>query len=142
MASRASATALLLFCFAGAFRRSELAALDVADLDETDEGIRITIRRSKTDQEGHRHVIAIVRGGSICPVKGHCCSLQQASRSPIDHTCGATRSAMLNADMAAGASAPDCPVASPGRLGKITGWEVDTRLPGMTKRGDASAAAG
>ena len=61
--------ALILLGFAGAFRRSELVALDVADLEETDEGYRITIRRSKTDQEGVGAVIAIVRGGSTCPVK-------------------------------------------------------------------------
>lgn len=61
--------ALLLLGFAGAFRRSELVALDVADIEETDEGIRVTIRRSKTDQEGQGQTIAIVRGGATCPVK-------------------------------------------------------------------------
>jgi integrase len=56
--------------FAGAFRRSELIGLDVADLAETEEGLRIIIRRSKTDQEGHGHVIAIIRGtGETCPVR-------------------------------------------------------------------------
>ncbi len=39
--------ALLLLGFAGAFRRSELVALDVADLEETEDGYRITIRRSQ-----------------------------------------------------------------------------------------------
>ncbi|HEY7243375.1 MAG TPA: site-specific integrase [Xanthobacteraceae bacterium] len=62
--------ALLLLGFAGAFRRSELVALDVADLEETDDGIRVTIRRSKTDQEGHGETIAVIRGsGATCPVK-------------------------------------------------------------------------
>ncbi|MCL2429908.1 MAG: site-specific integrase, partial [Alphaproteobacteria bacterium] len=61
--------ALLLLGFGGAFRRSELVALDVADLEETDAGLRVTIRRSKTDQEGQGTTIAIVRGGSSCPVK-------------------------------------------------------------------------
>jgi site-specific recombinase XerD len=60
--------ALLLLGFAGAFRRSELVALDVADLEET-EGMRVSIRRSKTDQEGKGEVIAIVRGSVNCPVK-------------------------------------------------------------------------
>jgi hypothetical protein len=46
-----------------------VVALDVADLEETEEGLRVTIRRSKTDQEGHGQVIAIIRGGSTCPVK-------------------------------------------------------------------------
>jgi integrase len=60
--------ALLLIGFAGAFRRSELVALNVEDIEETAEGLRITIRRSKTDQEGHGHVIAIPRGMIACPV--------------------------------------------------------------------------
>jgi site-specific recombinase XerD len=62
--------ALLLLGFAGAFRRSELVALDVADLEETDDGLRVTIRRSKTDQEGQGATIAVIRGsGDTCPVK-------------------------------------------------------------------------
>jgi site-specific recombinase XerD len=44
--------ALLLIGFAGAFRRSELVALDFEDLEESELGFRVTIRRSKTDQEG------------------------------------------------------------------------------------------
>ena len=44
--------ALLLLGFAGEFRRSELVALDVADIRETETGLLATIRRSKTDQEG------------------------------------------------------------------------------------------
>jgi integrase len=61
--------ALLLVGFAGAFRRSELVALDVTDLEETEEGMRVAIRRSKTDQEGKGEIIAIVRGSVNCPVK-------------------------------------------------------------------------
>jgi site-specific recombinase XerD len=62
--------AILLLGFAGAFRRSELVALDVGDLEETDDGYRVTIRRSKTDQEGQGVVIAIPRGSpATCPVK-------------------------------------------------------------------------
>jgi site-specific recombinase XerD len=60
--------ALLLLGFAGAFRRSELVALDVADLEEVRDGLRITIRRGKTDQEGHGTTIAVVRGEVACPV--------------------------------------------------------------------------
>jgi site-specific recombinase XerD len=60
--------ALLLLGFAGALRRSELVALDVADIAETSEGLRVTIRRSKTDQEGCGNVIAIPRGTAACPV--------------------------------------------------------------------------
>jgi site-specific recombinase XerD len=60
---------LLLLGFAGAFRRSELVALDVADLAETETGLLVTIRRSKTDQERQGVTIAIARGDVACPVK-------------------------------------------------------------------------
>jgi len=61
--------ALLLLGFAGAFRRSELVGLDVGDLQETEAGLLVTIRRSKTDQEGAGQTIAIVRGSIACPVQ-------------------------------------------------------------------------
>lgn len=60
--------ALLLFGFASAMRRSELAALDLEDIEETADGLCVTIRRSKTDQEGHGDVIAVPRGTIACPV--------------------------------------------------------------------------
>ena len=59
--------ALLLLGFAGAFRRSELVALDVADIEETETGLLVTIRRSKTDQEGEGVTIAIARGDCRLP---------------------------------------------------------------------------
>jgi site-specific recombinase XerD len=61
--------ALLLLGFAGAFRRSELVALDVADIAETETGLLVTIRGSKTDQERQGVTIAIARGDVACPVK-------------------------------------------------------------------------
>jgi site-specific recombinase XerD len=61
--------AILLLGFAGAFRRSELVALDVGDLEFCDGGMRVHIRRSKTDQEGVGNSIAIVPGSVACPVK-------------------------------------------------------------------------
>jgi integrase len=61
--------ALLLLGFAGAFRRSELVALDLADLEENETGLLVTIRGSKTDQERQGVVIAIARGDIACPVK-------------------------------------------------------------------------
>jgi integrase len=60
--------ALLLFGFASAMRRSELAALNFEDIEETADGLRVTIRRSKTDQEGHGDVIEVPRGTIACPV--------------------------------------------------------------------------
>jgi Phage integrase, N-terminal SAM-like domain len=60
--------ALVLLGFAGAFRRSELVALNVEDIEETPEGMLITLRRSKTDQEGLGRRVAIPRGEVACPV--------------------------------------------------------------------------
>ncbi|MFZ5919301.1 MAG: site-specific integrase [Chloroflexota bacterium] len=60
--------ALLLVGFAGAFRRSELVALDVADV-RLNGRLQITIRQSKTDQEGTGLVKTIPAiGGQLCPV--------------------------------------------------------------------------
>ena len=50
------------------FRRSELVALHVSDIEETPDGLRVTIRHSKTDQEGAGQVIAIPFGKIACPV--------------------------------------------------------------------------
>jgi site-specific recombinase XerD len=60
--------AILLVGFAGAFRRSELVALNVDDIEETPEGMLVTLRRSKTDQEGIGRRVAIPRGEIACPV--------------------------------------------------------------------------
>lgn len=63
--------ALLLLGFAGAFRRSELVALDVADLLFVREGLEVTIKRSKTDQEGQGTIkaIAYAPDATVCPVR-------------------------------------------------------------------------
>jgi site-specific recombinase XerD len=61
--------ALLALGFAGAFRRSELCALEVADLVEVPDGLRVVIRHSKTDQEGQGQEIAIPRGYRLRPVE-------------------------------------------------------------------------
>jgi integrase len=63
--------ALLLLGFAGAFRRSELVALDVEDLEFTPHGIRVELRRSKTDQEAEGRPVGIPYGSvpQTCPVR-------------------------------------------------------------------------
>jgi integrase len=50
-------------------RRSELAALEVGDVNEVPDGLRVLIRRSKTDQEGAGQEIAIPRGYRLRPVE-------------------------------------------------------------------------
>lgn len=63
--------ALLLVGFAGAFRRSELVALNVEDVQFTADGLVVTLRRSKTDQDGQGRKIGIPYGSSpdTCPVR-------------------------------------------------------------------------
>jgi integrase len=61
--------ALLLIGFCGAFRRSELMALDMADIEPTPQGLVVTIRHSKTDQNGEGRKVGIPRGRvpDLCP---------------------------------------------------------------------------
>jgi len=63
--------ALLLIGFAAALRRSEIVALNVADIEYADRGITLHIRHSKTDQEQHGEMIAIPIAGdeALCPVQ-------------------------------------------------------------------------
>jgi integrase len=63
--------ALLLLGFAGGFRRSELVAVDAADVVFSSEGVAVTLRRSKTDPEGQGRKIGIPRGArpETCPVR-------------------------------------------------------------------------
>lgn len=62
--------ALLLVGFGLGCRRSELVALDVADLDFSARGVAVTIRRSKTDQNGAGRIVALPYGrAATCPVR-------------------------------------------------------------------------
>jgi integrase len=66
--------ALLLLGFGGAFRRSELAGLDLDDIDLGRDRVAVTLNRSKTDQHGRGRQLVIPRAqrADLCPV----CSLQ------------------------------------------------------------------
>ncbi|MHA6729624.1 site-specific integrase [Devosia sp. A369] len=62
--------AVLLLGWATAMRRSELASLHVEDLEFSGRGIMVTLRRSKTDQEGRGRQIAVPFGKTRhCPVR-------------------------------------------------------------------------
>jgi len=61
--------AILLLGFAGAFRRSELSALEVSDIEDVDGGLRVYVRHSKTDQEGAGQTVPVIRGDKCCPVE-------------------------------------------------------------------------
>ena len=62
--------AVLLVGFAGAFRRSELVAIDCKSLRLAAHGLVVVISRSKSDQEGYGREILIRYGrGATCPIK-------------------------------------------------------------------------
>src|ERR1700730_7700400 len=63
--------AMILLGFAGAFRRSELVGLAVEDCAFGKDGLTVTLRRSKTDQQGAGRKIGIPYGSNpeTCPVR-------------------------------------------------------------------------
>tara|TARA_B100000700_G_scaffold225787_1_gene249106 strand:+ start:493 stop:1398 length:906 start_codon:yes stop_codon:yes gene_type:complete len=62
--------ALILIGFAGGFRRSELVNIDYEDIEFVKEGVKILIKRSKTDQSGEGIIKAIpyFDNKEFCPV--------------------------------------------------------------------------
>ena len=67
---KAKNKALILIGFAGGFRRSELVAILFEDIDFVQEGVKIFIKRSKTDQsgEGMTKGIPYFSNSNYCPV--------------------------------------------------------------------------
>ena len=63
--------ALLLLGFTGAFRRSELVALNVEDLNFTEEGLIVSMQKSKTNQYGDYEEKAIFYSPEsvLCPIR-------------------------------------------------------------------------
>jgi hypothetical protein len=53
----------------GAFRRSELVAIDVAHVEAAPRGLIIRISTSKADQEGRGQSVAILDGRRMEPVR-------------------------------------------------------------------------
>jgi site-specific recombinase XerD len=62
---------LILIGFSGGFRRNEIVSLDYDDLDFVNEGLKITLKRSKTDQFGEGSVkgLPYFDNFKYCPVK-------------------------------------------------------------------------
>ena len=62
--------AIILIGFAGGFRRNEIVSLDYDDLDFVDEGLKINLKRSKTDQFGEGSIKALpyFDNYKYCPV--------------------------------------------------------------------------
>ena len=62
---------LILIGFGGGFRRTELISIDYEDLEFVPEGVKITLRRSKTDQfgEGMTKGLPYFSNEKYCPVR-------------------------------------------------------------------------
>ena len=62
--------ALILIGFAGGFRRSELVSIEYEDIDFVKEGVKIFVKKSKTDQSGEGMIKAIpyFENKNYCPV--------------------------------------------------------------------------
>ena len=65
---------IILIGFSGGFRRNEIVSLDYEDLDFVQEGLKINIRRSKTDQfgEGSTKGLPYFENAQYCPVVSIC----------------------------------------------------------------------
>ena len=61
---------IILIGFSGGFRRNEIVSLDYEDLDFVHEGLKITVKRSKTDQFGEGSIKALpyFENSVYCPV--------------------------------------------------------------------------
>jgi len=61
---------IILIGFSGGFRRNEIVSIDYDDLDFVTEGLKISIRRSKTDQfgEGFTKALPYFDNSQYCPV--------------------------------------------------------------------------
>jgi hypothetical protein len=87
--------AMLLVGFGAALRRSELAALTIGDVETVpDRGLRLLVRRSKTDQHGQGQAIAVWANPSepgFCPLSALARWMQQRRTAPdLDWTASAS----------------------------------------------------
>ena len=62
--------AIILIGFGGGFRRAEIISIDYEDLEFVPEGLKITVKKSKTDQygEGMNKGLPYFRNETYCPV--------------------------------------------------------------------------
>ena len=63
--------AILVLSFGSALRRSNVVNLDLADVEITPEGVLLTVKKAKEDQESKGRLLAVARGErpETCPVQ-------------------------------------------------------------------------
>ena len=109
--------AIVLLGFAGALRRSELVALDVADIETTEKGLLVRISRSKTDQEAEGVIVAISRGSSDCPAEALLAWLKVAGIVEGSVFRSISRSGKISAKRLSGRTITDIVKRHAGRVG-------------------------
>lgn len=100
--------ALLLVGFAGAFRRSELSSMRVSDISASSEGLRILVRRSKTDQKGEGQEVGIPPGSDprTDAVRAWTSWLEHAGLRPEDPAFPAMKGGRVSRDLRTGTPRP------------------------------------
>jgi integrase len=78
--------AILLLGMSAMLRRSEIAALNVKDIEIEEKGMKVNIRKSKTNQYGDDDVRGVVRGNNpdVCPVNALEQWIKAANLNPDD----------------------------------------------------------
>jgi integrase len=74
--------ALILLGFAGALRRSELVGLDMEHVTWTDDGLRLLVERSKTDQQGEGAEMGHTRHRSLTTMRSYVRRAKLSQASP------------------------------------------------------------
>jgi len=78
---------IILIGFSGGFRRNEIVSLDYDDLDFVAEGLKINIKKSKTDQFGEGSIKALpyFDNSQYCPVVSvkHLLDISKISSGPV-----------------------------------------------------------
>jgi site-specific recombinase XerD len=93
--------ALVLVGFAGAFRRSELAAIDLAHLSFTKDGLVIDLRRSKTDQQAAGRKVGFPLGRRRRLARSAHCAIGSPNRASPPEPSFAGSTAMASSPAAA-----------------------------------------
>ena len=87
----------MLLGFAAAFRRSDLVALDLADVDLSADRLTLSLQRGKTDQEGRGRQLVIPRANRVglCPVRALAAWLEERGRWPGPLFCQVSKKDVL-----------------------------------------------
>jgi site-specific recombinase XerD len=78
--------ALLALLLTAGLRSAELVGLNVDDVRDTEEGLRLRVRRSKTDQEGKSRTVGLPYAADpgACPVRGWHAWLERLQRAQLE----------------------------------------------------------